>query len=112
MYNSYDWNLGKNSTEYMDRLFADWEKLQFKKISKYSYKQHCGGVIEHYKGDMGDGYKWAYNKFKDGNYVFYDFDYDNDPYDSATYDIIDGTIDVRLGGRYDVGKIKNMYAIV
>ena len=112
MYNSYDWNLGKSSTEYMDRLFADWEKLQFKKISNYSFKQHCGGVIEHYKGDMGDGYKWAYNNFKDGDYVFYDFDYDNEPYDSATYDILDGTIDVRLGGRYDVGKIKNVYAIV
>ena len=112
MYKSYDWNLGKSSTEYMDRMFADWEKLQIKKISNYSFKQHCGGVIEHYKGDMGDGYKWAYNNFKDGDYVFYDFDYDNEPYDSATYDIIDGTIDVRLGGRYDVGKIKNVYAVV
>ena len=112
MYKSYAWNLGKSSTEYMDRLFADWEKLQFKKISNYSFKQHCGGVIEHYRGDMGDGYKWKYNNFKDGDYVFYDFDYDNDPYDNATYDILDGTIDVRLGGRYDVGKIKNVYAVV
>lgn len=113
MYTSYDWNLGKSSVEYMDRLFADWEKLQFKKISNYSFKLHCRGVIEHYKGEDAGGYKWTYDRFLNSeNYIYYDYDYDNAPYDTATYDILDGTVDVRLGTRYDVGKIKNVYAVI
>ena len=112
MYKTYPWNLGKESTEYMDRLFADWEKLTYKRISNYSYKKHCNGIIEHYKGEDAFGYKWVYDRFMDGsNYIYYDYDYDNAPYDTATYDVIDSRIDIRLGSRYDVGKIKNLYLI-
>ena len=112
MYKTYPWNLGKESTEYMDRLFADWEKLAYKRISNYSYKKHCNGIIEHYKGEDSFGYKWAYDRFMDGsNYIYYDYDYDNAPFDTATYDVLDSRIDIRLGSRYDVGKIKNLYLI-
>lgn len=112
MYKTYPWNLGKESTEYMDRLFADWEKLTYKRISNYSYKKHCNGIIEHYKGEDASGYHWVYDRFKnDSNSIYYDYDYDNAPYDTATYDVIDSRIDIRLGSRYDVGKIKNLYLI-
>ena len=112
MYKTYPWNLGKESTEYMDRLFADWEKLTYKRISNYSYKKHCNGIIEHYKGEDAHGYHWVYDRFKDSlNDIYYDYDYDNAPYDTATYDVIDTRIDIRLGSRYDVGKIKNLYLI-
>ena len=112
MYKTYPWNLGKESTEYMDRLFADWEKLTYKRISNYSYKKHCKGIIEHYKGEDAHGYHWVYDRFMDdSNYIYYDYDYDNAPYDTATYDVIDTKIDIRLGSRYDVGKIKNLYLI-
>ena len=112
MYKTYPWNLGKESTEYMDRLFADWEKLTYKRISNYSYKKHCNGIIEHYKGEDAHGYHWVYDRFtNDSNYIYYDYDYDNAPYDTATYDVIDSRIDIRLGSRYDVGKIKNLYLI-
>ena len=112
MYKTYPWNLGKESTEYIDRLFADWEKLTYKRISIYSYKKHCNGIIEHYKGEDAHGYHWVYDRFMDNsNYIYYDYDYDNAPYDTATYDVIDTRIDIRLGSRYDVGKIKNLYLI-
>lgn len=112
MYKTYPWNLGKESTEYMDRLFADWEKLTYKRISNYSYKKHCNGIIEHYIGEDAHGYHWVYDRFtNDSNYIYYDYDYDNAPYDTATYDVIDTRIDIRLGSRYDVGKIKNLYLI-
>ena len=112
MYKTYPWNLGKESTEYMDRLFADWEKLTYKRISNYSYKKYCNGIIEHYKGVDSFDYHWAYDRFmKDSNSIYYDYDYDNAPYDTATYDVIDSRIDIRLGSRYDVGKIKNLYLI-
>lgn len=112
MYKTYPWNLGKESTEYMDRLFADWEKLTYKRVSNYSYKKHCNGVIEHYRGEDASGYHWIYNRFMGGsNYIYYDYDYDNAPYDTATYDVLDNRIDIRLGSRYDVGKIKNLYLI-
>ena len=112
MYKTYPWNFGKESTEYMDRLFADWEKLTYKRMSNYSYKKHCNGVIEHYKGEDAHGYHWVYDRFMDDtNDIYYDYDYDNAPYDTATYDVIDSRIDIRLGSRYDVGKIKNLYLI-
>lgn len=112
MYKTYPWNLGKESTEYMDRLFADWEKLTYKRVSNYSYKKHCNGIIEHYKGEDASGYHWTYNRFMGGqNFIYYDYDYDNAPYDTATYDVLDDRIDIRLGSRYDVGKIKNLYLI-
>ena len=112
MYKTYPWNLGKESTEYMDRLFADWEKLTYKRISNYSYKKHCNGIIEHYKGEDSFGYHWVYDRFiKESNSIYYDYDYDNAPYDTATYDVLDSRIDIRLGSRYDVGKIKNLYLI-
>ena len=112
MYKTYPWNLGKESTEYMDRLFADGEKLTYKRISNYSYKKHCNGIIEHDKGVDSFDYHWAYDRFmKDSNSIYYDYDYDNAPYDTATYDVIDSRIDIRLGSRYDVGKIKNLYLI-
>ena len=112
MYKTYPWNLGKESTEYMDRLFADWEKLTYKRISNYSYKKHCNGIVEHYKGEDASGYHWVYDRFmKDSNSIYYDYDYDNAPYDTATYDVLDSRIDIRLGSRYDVGKIKNLYLI-
>ena len=112
MYKTYPWNLGKESTEYMDRLFADWEKLTYKRISNYSYKKHCNGIIEHYRGEDASGYNWVYDRFKDDlNSIYYDYDYDNAPYDTATYDVINSRIDIRLGSRYDVGKIKNLYLI-
>lgn len=112
MYKTYPWNLGKESTEYMDRLFADWEKLTYKRISNYSDKKHCNGIIEHYKGEDASGYKWVYDRFIDNSdYIYYDYDYDNAPYDTATYDVLDNRIDIRLGSRYDVGKIKNLYLI-
>lgn len=112
MYKTYPWNLGKESTEYMDRLFADWEKLTYKRISNYSYKKHCNGIIEHYRGEDAHGYHWVYDRFIDNSdYIYYDYDYDNAPYDTATYDVIDSRIDIRLGSRYDVGKIKNLYLI-
>ena len=111
MYKTYPWNLGKESTEYMDRLFADWEKLTYKRISNYSYKKHCKGIIEHYKGEDASGYKWVYDRFIDNSNIYYDYDYDNAPYDTATYDVLDNRIDIRLGSRYDVGKIKNLYLI-
>ena len=112
MYKTYPWNLGKESTEYMDRLFSDWEKLTYKRMSNYSYKKHCNGIIEHYKGEDASGYQWVYDRFiDDSNYIYYDYDYDNAPYDTATYDVLDSRIDIRLGSRYDVGKIKNLYLI-
>ena len=68
--------------------------------------------MEHWEPLKSGGYRFVYDSFMGGvNYIYYDYDYDNAPYDTATYDVLDNTIDVRIGSRYDVGKIKNLYII-
>lgn len=114
--------------EYNDRLYADWEKIRWKKIPFGNVEKVVDGYWETYTSwdrydsietDYGDlpGYTInnEFNRFWNSDSIFYERTYAN-PYDDAhedsEYTFDDVTFKMRLGNRHEAGNIQRVKAIV
>lgn len=101
---------GTNNIYYLDRLYADWEKVLWKK-QDFDYECHNGNVIETYSGTDSQGVTLQFYRFIQGEYIYYFHKYSSDD-ETAGYRVLDTKYDIRLGGRYeDIDAIKAIVRI-
>lgn len=114
--------------EYNDRLYADWEKIRWKKIPFANVEKVVDGYWETYTAsqsynsietDYGDlpGYTInnEFNRFTNGDTIFYERTYENafdDMHQESEYTFDDVTFKMRLGNRHEAGNIQRVKAIV
>lgn len=113
--------------EYNDRLYADWEKLVWKKMNARISKQVDGfwetytawqryDSIETQYGDLA-GYtiNTEFDRWNDGDDVFYERSYSNkfdDAHEDSEYFFDNNNFKLRLGNRHEAGNIKSVKAVV
>lgn len=114
--------------EYNDRLYADWEKCQWRKITNYHLEKNVGGFWEEYTAfteydsvetDWGTlpGYSinTRFDRWNTGDDIFYSRAYEN-PYDDAwehsEYTFDDNTFSLRLGKRHEQGNMEAVKVLV
>ena len=104
------WIRGTDNTYFMDRLFADWENTKCRKMTVTS-KAHNGGCMEHYTATYDNGIHTEFDRWHSGDNVFLDFHWPEES-ESATWRITNTIQDVRIGSRYEVGKISSLKLVL
>lgn len=76
---------GKDNIYYLERLFADWEKLEWK-LAALTVKCVNGNIVEHYSAEYEGGLHTSFDRFIPGDYIYYDYEYSGDS-ETATFNV-------------------------
>lgn len=101
------WMPGKYNEYYIQRLFADWDKCQWRDVTQNIVcHQHVDGMIGRYSGPI-----YNYRRYYGGTYLAYREHY-NSGDESIEYSVLDSTIDLFVGNRNQMNNIEDVIVVI